>query len=115
MGSRRLPDDVRGVLLAYRRALDQALGDGVASVRLYGSRARGEARPDSDIDVVVVLRAPTEAERARAIDLAWETWRGAAPDGPPLSPLVWSEEDEADRLSRERRIALDIQQEGIPV
>ena len=103
------------MLLAYRRALEQVFGDRVGSVRLFGSRARGEARPESDIDVVVVLCAPTEPERAEtAIDLAWETWRGTAPDGPPLSPLIWSEE-EADRLSRERRIALDIRAEGIPV
>lgn len=39
---------VAGLSTLYAERLDQVL--------LYGSHARGEARPDSDIDVLVVLR-----------------------------------------------------------
>jgi predicted nucleotidyltransferase len=40
--------------------LDQVYGDRLARVALFGSRARGEARPDSDFDVAVFLRGPTD-------------------------------------------------------
>ena len=40
---------------AFIRRMRQAFGDRLAFVGLQGSRARGEATPKSDIDVVVVL------------------------------------------------------------
>jgi predicted nucleotidyltransferase len=45
-------DDVIAALRAHEAELKQA---GIASVSLIGSTARGENRPDSDIDVVVRL------------------------------------------------------------
>jgi predicted nucleotidyltransferase len=38
------------------------LGDQFEFMLLYGSRARGEHRPDSDIDVLVVLRDAADYE-----------------------------------------------------
>ena len=40
---------------AFMARMRQAFGDRLAFVGLQGSRARGEATPKSDIDVVVVL------------------------------------------------------------
>lgn len=36
----------------------EAHPDGIAAVYLYGSEARGEARPNSDVDVGVLFAAP---------------------------------------------------------
>ena len=44
------------VLKRFRAAVNEVYGDRVARVVLYGSRARGNARPDSDYDVAVFLR-----------------------------------------------------------
>jgi predicted nucleotidyltransferase len=44
------------ILVRFRAALDEAYGDSLERVVLFGSRARGDARPDSDYDVAVFLR-----------------------------------------------------------
>ena len=44
------------VLIRFRAALAEALGERIERVVLFGSRARGDARPDSDYDVAVFLR-----------------------------------------------------------
>jgi predicted nucleotidyltransferase len=57
---------------AYSELLDafihlarQSLGDSVTSVILYGSVARGNAKPESDIDVLVILRDASSSYRKR--------------------------------------------------
>lgn len=44
------------ILKRFRDALDVLYGDRIERVVLYGSRARGDAREDSDYDVAVFLR-----------------------------------------------------------
>lgn len=48
------PDEME-VLRQFKAAVSKALPGMVREVRLFGSRARGEARADSDWDVAVVL------------------------------------------------------------
>jgi predicted nucleotidyltransferase len=45
------------VLLRFRSALEAMYGDQIERVVLFGSRARGDARPDSDYDVAVFLKS----------------------------------------------------------
>ena len=67
------------VLTRFRAALDRTYGERIERVVLFGSRARGDARPDSDYDVAVFLKDLTdrwsEADRiaAMASDLMDET------------------------------------------
>lgn len=46
------------VLSRFRAALAATYGDRLERVVLFGSRARGDARPDSDYDVAVFIREP---------------------------------------------------------
>ena len=60
------------VLVRFRKALDEMYGPRLERVVLYGSRARGDAQPDSDYDVAVFLRDMDDrfAELYRLADLS---------------------------------------------
>jgi predicted nucleotidyltransferase len=51
-----MPTDIRSILKTLKKGLLQIYGDQVDRILLYGSRARGDERPDSDIDILVVLK-----------------------------------------------------------
>ena len=46
------------ILREFRHGLEQIYGSRLVRVVLFGSQARDEAEPDSDIDVMLVLRGP---------------------------------------------------------
>ncbi len=48
----------QNVTKRLRDRLQAAFGDRLQGVVLYGSEARGEAGPDSDIDLLVLLEGP---------------------------------------------------------
>ena len=51
-----MPVDVSRELGRYVTVLEERFGVDLVSVVLFGSRARGTARPDSDVDLLVVAR-----------------------------------------------------------
>jgi len=65
----RSPNDP--VLTRFRGAVTEIYGERVERVVLYGSRARGEHRPESDYDLAVFLRDMPERakEMARLAEL----------------------------------------------
>ena len=51
-----LSDSMRAELAAYVAALHRRFGADLVSVIAFGSRVRGDAKPESDLDVLVVVR-----------------------------------------------------------
>jgi len=52
--------DIEQLLHQIKSCLQDTYGDRLQGVVLYGSEARGEAEPDSDIDLLVLLKGPIE-------------------------------------------------------
>ena len=96
------------ILRRLRASLDQAYGSRIDRVVLFGSRARGDARPDSDYDVAVFLKEPEsfwrESGRLADIetDILYDT--GAVINALPLRAGLDHEDDALAReLARDGR------------
>ena len=63
----------------FRDAVQSSLGENLLSLRLFGSRARGERTEESDLDVLVLVRKKDReicrriVEESLEIDLAYGT------------------------------------------
>jgi predicted nucleotidyltransferase len=71
-----LADSDKLLIQTLRRALMEVAGDRLQTVIAYGSRAWGQAGPDSDLDVAVIIRdLDTELEKAiheASYQVMWE-------------------------------------------
>lgn len=84
----RLTDKERQALAEFVEGLHDLFSGQVREVILFGSRARGEAEPESDMDVVVVLREVDLAASKGVRHLAVEVW---LKHGIYVSTRVWSQ------------------------
>lgn len=107
----RIPAVVEETLRAFVAGLRHQFGPRLMSVRLFGSYARGEATPESDVDCLVLLnrvdRADDRAITDLAADLVWQI------GGVVISPLTMSTAEFESWKGRERRTPIEIEREGI--
>jgi len=98
------------VLRRFRAALDKAYGPRIERVVLFGSRARGDARADSDYDVAMFLKELPDVwlERKRLADLRVDfiDETGAFFDTKPYPMTAW--QDRTPLMQEIRRDGLEL-------
>lgn len=60
----KLTPEEQAWLDAYRKALAEQFPNLVDEIVIFGSKARGEAGPDSDLDVLIILREGDKATKS---------------------------------------------------
>ncbi|MBI3183746.1 MAG: nucleotidyltransferase domain-containing protein [Myxococcales bacterium] len=113
MGTARsveIPGAVRDAVLDLRARLGARFGERLRDFLLFGSYARGDWGPDSDVDVLVVVAELKERERREIFELAEEVFFDRLIH---LSPLAFSTAEYEELRSREYRLAAEIEADGV--
>lgn len=96
----------------FARAAAERFGTKVEEIRIFGSRARGEFRADSDLDLFVCV-GPEDRALVEAIrDLAWDVAEELELPY-PVSPRVMSRSHFQRLVDLERLLARDILEQGV--
>lgn len=101
----------KAILRDLKDSVKGFLGDRVQLI-LYGSRARGDYDNESDMDIAIIVRGLSREEKNQILDRVADIELKYLT---PLSTLVLAEDDFESLKKKERRIALDIEKEGIPL
>jgi predicted nucleotidyltransferase len=82
----------------------------VLDLRVFGSRARGDAAPDSDLDVFIELEELTPELRLRISEIAWEV--GFEMDR-VIFTVVTTRSELEDGAMGANPLYLDVEREGV--
>lgn len=63
-----------GALQVLVRLLQERFGEQLLDVVLFGSKARGDATSQSDVDVLIVLDHPSARDYSDALGLSFDVW-----------------------------------------
>jgi uncharacterized protein len=109
---RKTMDDKLGAILAeLRRHFEPLYGERLVRMILFGSQARGDAEPGSDIDVLVVLRGPVNPGEEIA-----HTGEVTASLSLKYDVVISRVFIAADQFSEEQSpLLLSVRREGIPL
>ena len=103
--------NLQPILAELHRGLEAIYGDRLIRLVLFGSQARGDAKPDSDIDVLVVLQGPVdsgeEISRCSEFKAALCLTHGIV-----ISSVYVSEDQYRNEQSP---LLLNVRREGVPV
>jgi len=101
----------KNLVARFRSLLETRLH--VHQLIVFGSRARGDATEDSDLDVLVVTEeSETDENRLFVSDCAWEAGLGS---GIVINSVFFSRDAWENSPERSSLLALAVQREGMAV
>lgn len=96
----------------FKMTLQSFLEDNLVSLRLFGSRARGEGTDESDLDVLIVLREKNRAvcrrivAEALEVDLAY---------GTNLAPTILTLAEYQQNQDYQTPFYVNVERESLPL
>ena len=107
-----LSESEQTAIAEIKRSVLDLVGGRLKVFSVFGSKARGDFDPESDVDVAIVVEGLDAEMKRRIIDNVADSEMKYLV---VISSLVLSWKNFLDLRARERRIAFDIEREGIPV
>ena len=87
-----MPQNMRGLLEQYVIYMKEIYGSHLRQVILYGSYARGDFRPDSDVDIMILLDMSDLDLKAYSQKLSYMTYDFNMDHDLDIKPIAKSEE-----------------------
>lgn len=104
----------RMALAEFRTLLLKRYGTRLRGLVLFGSRARGDHRPDSDADVAVFI-GDAEDPVSEQMDIADEAYQVFLRDGLLIQPWVFRGSPEHPDITHAGKFLRAVQEEGVRV
>jgi predicted nucleotidyltransferase len=108
----QLTDAEQAWLDAYRQALEQKHPGAVHELLIYGSKARGQAHADSDLDVLLIVKNDAAGRKS---DLRWIGYLLAAKTDVLPSILAYTEEEWESRRRSGSTFRKAVERDGVRV
>jgi uncharacterized protein (UPF0332 family)/predicted nucleotidyltransferase len=96
----------------FKEKLLAALPDQVRDIILFGSKARGDGHPESDIDLLVVLENPTKEQTNTVYDITFDILFDRGVD---LSAITFSQEEAMRKRELGTPLMHNVAEEGIVI
>ena len=107
-----LTADERTWLRRYKAALDEQFPGLIEELLLYGSKARGDDHPESDLDILIITR---DVDRATHHSMRWVGYMLAAMSSALPSIMVYTRADWEHRRSIRLPLVREVDRDGVPV
>ena len=112
MNPNRIDQETEGAVRRFLALIGSRFD--IAGAILYGSRARGTHRPDSDADVVILLKGEHQRVLPTTLAMADVAYDVLLETGVNISPLpVWVDEWERPETSPNPELLENIAKEGV--
>lgn len=105
-----IPKKVVACLEELTRRLHDELGDNLLEIRLFGSYARGEARVDSDLDVLVVVNSLPLPVKERVLEVIADV---SLEYDLVIGPVIWDLDRRRQHELHQTLLLKNIQAEGV--
>ena len=96
----------------FRQALSERHPGAVVRMLVYGSKARGESHPDSDVDVLLIVKNDADTLKRPLRDMGYEL--AATSDAVP-SILAYTEDEWWDRMNKGYPFQRAVERDGVSV